>query len=1288
MAVSNRLARAVLELATEYDNKGVKEAVDDQKKLKAETEGLTAKFRAMGEDFGLSFNAIKVGAGIAISAVAAVATGIVALGLRGATVGDLRDSFYQLSESVGATGDEMLGALRDGSKGTISDFQLMEMANTTLGTGFIRTAADMRTLIAGARQLAEETGGSTAEAFDTLTSAMASGRTAALKQYGLFIDTKEALAAYSKQIGVAVADMNDKQRALALTTGALEALRQKLAKTGEAELDFGDRIERGKVKVQNFMDELALAIANSPAIAEAMDGIGKAIDEAFGDDQAERVQGLASNVDRLAIHAVGAASSIVTGASWIYRAWSGLKAVFVGLGTVLSGIVEMLAMANAGYAAIAASLPGASQATKDYAAAAAAGVEKQRKTTAELWEMTKAAASNAAGNGSVTQTLDAMAAALDKTKARMMAVAGATTNATGATGRNTQANRENEESTKAQERALKEQAQALKELIAEMERQDQQERSDRSAAGVITQREMNDAIDQFDRALVSSTSSGNNQAKVLALIEKKLKDLRERAVESGVAVDELDERLEYVRGTIQLLNGGPPVFQPSMFKPGIQGFADLLATAKPVTAEQMRLTTETSRMSAAYQFFGITSKAELEKAALAARKYYNDLKAGGATKAELARAAKQLADAEAAAAGKTRASWISTLDDVASGFEQLANIAGDSIASIVRSVGTGVAAVKQFDLGARQVLQGGFANIASGLTSIFSGGFTIGKILESLITPGWMVVMREVGRRWGVQISEGLAKEIDARADEIAKPILSRGRMGEMAIRAKEAARDLAEILSLDKILAESGDLSSGTIDAWIGRARPLFDLIRKGGKDGADATKTMTDLLRQFGEQAEKTGGRWSLAFKQMLAEARELGVGLETITELVEGQLAIVANSTEQVVGDLSSRLEAEFKRLSAMTDEQAADEEQRKAITKAANAEIVANYQEEFDRISRITFASFNAYIAQGHSAVEASRVFGSAIDQLKAKAEQFGFANSHAFHSLASWRELVSQNEPLLNQIDGLTQLTQALDNINGMTAESFADIQAQGMEAYDRLIAAGFSEQAALQQMAPLLTMLRDMQRERGYAVDETTQKLIDQAEQQDLLAEKEQSVQSVLMDAFSTLFRAMGIEGPEAWKKFAKAGKDAAKDVQSALDGIEAPEVTFLYRQPDFDGGFGTPGVDPSQGDGSDSPNGFKWGTPDLDFANFRRSGQAIVAHGSEAIIPQGRGHELAGEIATALAGVMPTSGERGDVVLVMDSEVVGRIVAKKRATQEELIRQISYNTHGLGTAVRQAAGA
>lgn len=273
-----------------------------------------------------SMKAVAGAAGFMASAVAAGAGAIVYLGQRGAVVNDVKDSFASLSERVGSTADAMLDELTKGTQGTITNFDLMQAANSALGSGLIKSAQDMGTLAAGSKFLADRVGGDTAEAFDTLTTAMAKGKTGALKQYGIFVDQTKAVEDYARSLNKNVGDLSQHERATALSQAALTALKKEMEAAGPATLDFGDLIDRAKVGVGNFVDNLSSAIAASPVVMTGLKGIEDALGAAFGGTQEDQIKQIMGYVNQFAIFLVDAGSVAVSTAQFITDAFYNTRA--------------------------------------------------------------------------------------------------------------------------------------------------------------------------------------------------------------------------------------------------------------------------------------------------------------------------------------------------------------------------------------------------------------------------------------------------------------------------------------------------------------------------------------------------------------------------------------------------------------------------------------------------------------------------------------------------------------------------------------------------------------------------------------------------------------------------------------------------------------------------------------------------------------------------------------------------------------------------------------------------
>ena len=160
----------------------------------------------------MGMKTVAIGAGIAATAIVAAGAAAIKLGQRGAGIADVAREFDLLSSKVGETGDAMLGSLRRGVSGTISDFELMKAANKAMGAGLNATAEDMETLALGARLLAKRVGVDTTQAIEQLTNAMATGRTQGIKSLGLFVDLAASIDVYQEQTGKLESELTDADR--------------------------------------------------------------------------------------------------------------------------------------------------------------------------------------------------------------------------------------------------------------------------------------------------------------------------------------------------------------------------------------------------------------------------------------------------------------------------------------------------------------------------------------------------------------------------------------------------------------------------------------------------------------------------------------------------------------------------------------------------------------------------------------------------------------------------------------------------------------------------------------------------------------------------------------------------------------------------------------------------------------------------------------------------------------------------------------------------------------------
>ena len=377
-----------------------------------------------------SFTAVTQFAGLAVGAIGAATAAVVALGSRGADVADVRSAFDGFSEAAGASADVMLGKLQEGTLGTISNFDLMKLANKALGAGLVKSADDMGTLAEGAQLLADRTGGSAKEAFETLTSTIATGRTAGLKQLGLFVDTKVATEEYAKSLGKSAGALTDAERAQALSTGTLKVLREQLDANGKAQADFGDNVQKARVFVANFTDNLGEAIATSPVVKAGMDAIGKALQDAFGGTQQDTIKTLMGFVNQFAIGLTYVAQVGVTAATVIVTAWYGIKTVVLGVITSVAAVGDAIVHLVGGLAEMGTHIPLVGDKLKGFAAGAFALGAATQGMTRDLAAQTAEAARGVVGNSDAQRSLDKLGGAVLTVRSALQAQVGASALAT------------------------------------------------------------------------------------------------------------------------------------------------------------------------------------------------------------------------------------------------------------------------------------------------------------------------------------------------------------------------------------------------------------------------------------------------------------------------------------------------------------------------------------------------------------------------------------------------------------------------------------------------------------------------------------------------------------------------------------------------------------------------------------------------------------------------------------------------------------------------------------------
>lgn len=232
---------------------------------------------------GLALGAVAGVAMAAATAIASITVSIIALGNRGSDVSDVAATFEHFSGSVDVAANS-LKQMQEGTKGTVTNFDLMQSASKLLAGNVKLTSDQFGTLSKAAFVLQNQGLGPTKNMLELVSQAMLTGQVRTLKRAIGIIDLEKAEKSYANTLGTHRENLTQVGRVEAARGAILDALNKKVKEAGVQQRDFGETMEATVVFVKNWGDELSKRVAESPAVMTAVHNIENAIKSAFGKD--------------------------------------------------------------------------------------------------------------------------------------------------------------------------------------------------------------------------------------------------------------------------------------------------------------------------------------------------------------------------------------------------------------------------------------------------------------------------------------------------------------------------------------------------------------------------------------------------------------------------------------------------------------------------------------------------------------------------------------------------------------------------------------------------------------------------------------------------------------------------------------------------------------------------------------------------------------------------------------------------------------------------------------------
>jgi TP901 family phage tail tape measure protein len=445
-------------------------------------------------------------------------------------------------------------------------------------------------------------------------------------------------------------------------------------------------------------------------------------------------------------------------------------------------------------------------------------------------------------------------------------------------------------------------------------------------------------------------------------------------------------------------------------------------------------------------------------------------------------------------------------------------------------------------------------------------GLAVGALVGAFRNPSFEKVYKNVARNFGVELGDETSKAIAKLAKDKFK-----GSLG------------AAEIFSLDTIISEGGGLRAPNIEKFTKGLRDAFSFKERGQFSADELQQVLEKNFGAFADFASRSTKIAGKGFAEIAQLAKAAGVEIESINKFVGEQTGRVGGGLADLAGPLleaaglseQMKAAADAQRAAAdavtaarggksdedlgVGDRQAVDAAEKDAAAAAqALADITAKLaagtqdaQGEFDRLGIIAVGAFNAARASGLGYLEAVDQLSPGLDRMNAIQSQLGLTGNAAFAELSKFRDLVSGNETLVASAEALNDTILGLSNIGGLTVETLAAMEGQGLQTFDRLTAAGFTSGQSIEIMRGFIENLKLAHEQLGVPIDANTQALIDQADAMEGLGPKSPAEALTagfenVVTAVNRLAKGLGIDVPEAANAAATAVEAATQRSSSA----------------------------------------------------------------------------------------------------------------------------------------------
>lgn len=587
---------------------------------------------------------------------------------------------------------------------------------------------------------------------------------------------------------------------------------------------------------------------------------------------------------------------------------------------------------------------------------------------------------------------------------------------------------------------------------------------------------------------------------------------------------------------------------------------DLINDAQRVHDQEIALANGTSTdITAITHRLGALTTAELTDNLKTAEGEYNTLKKSGVASLDaLAKAAKKVQDAQDALHPQLR--QLSTdLDSLSTAFTQVAQVAGSSFGGIAKATGEFITNISA----ATKAL----ITLDTKQTTTF-GKISAAMSYASLAYQGVTAAVDFLNNAFG---DAGHTLEaLQAKIQKVNDYVASLGGFGHILEETGLSANKLAGYLFTIENSKDGAEVakawnaveaSLATADAKARNLLISLSMASNGMSKLTDGTAALEAGFADAAKAGTDAVGILSPLMSQVIAANTTIGTNSAAIATYIAGQItsaqtgiASALDVTDVASKKLAADQIAAATATGAALDTLNADMKVQQGIIDATKI----HSQNAATAVSASLVGIVNAQMKAGASFISAVKSIAPSVTALQAQLTTAGYKGGAAFDFLAGMVKLATDPiaGPAITAVEGYTAGLVGLANAGQLTQEEFGGIAGQITDTEKNLESLGYTHGQVMAAIQPDLQSVWELQQKYGFAVNDSTQALIDEGLKSGAVGETNKSAAQQTVDAMNhvvdiltAIAHAFGVTLPNA----AKTGVDKA---QASINTLHGKDVT------------------------------------------------------------------------------------------------------------------------------------